>query len=171
MALRIKIFVIIKVVAKNDTLMCMQSSLHLSYASYLLTAVLWDKLDLNCIFCKEGQLFKFIGKFRYLGLQKLPEDFLIENATRNVIFFFFKQDKRNCSWGILDIYFRNCKQKLCSASLDWRSTYWQQLYFRLNFRKRFIRLFVSPSEDENDILLSTVTLVFLNFDALYSLEN
>ena len=121
MALRIKIFVIIKVVAKNDTLMCMQSSLHLSYASYLLTAVLWDKLDLNCIFCKEGQLFKFIGKFRYLGLQKLPEDFLIENATRNVIFFFENKTREIAAEAYLisisEIVSRNCVQQVWTGAL------------------------------------------------------
>ena len=121
MALRIKIFVIIKVVAKNDTLMCMQSSLHLSYASYLLTAVLWDKLDLNCIFCKEAQLFKFIGKFRYLGLQKLPEDFLIENATRNVIFFFGNKTREIAAEAYLisisEIVSRNCVQQVWTGAL------------------------------------------------------
>ena len=88
MALSIKIFVIIKVVTKNDTLVGIQSScISLMPVTYFLSAVLWDKLDLSCIFCKEDQLFKFIGKFRYLGLQKLPKDFLIENPTGNVIFF------------------------------------------------------------------------------------
>ena len=120
MALSIKIFVIIKVVAKNDALMCMQSSLHLSYASYLLTAVLWDKLDLNCIFCKEDQLFKFIGKFRYLGLQKLPEDFLIENATGNV--FFFENKTREIAAetyliSISEIVNRNCVQQVWTGAL------------------------------------------------------
>ena len=109
------------VVAKNDTLMCMQSSLHLSYASYLLTAVLWDKLDLNCIFCKEAQLFKFIGKFRYLGLQKLPEDFLIENATRNVIFFFENKTREIAAEAYLisisEIVSRNCVQQVWTGAL------------------------------------------------------
>ena len=32
---------------------------------------LWDKFD--CILSKGDQLFKFIGKFRYLGIENLPQ--------------------------------------------------------------------------------------------------
>ena len=33
---------------------------------------LWYKFDLDCILSKGDQLFKFIGKFRYLGIENLP---------------------------------------------------------------------------------------------------
>ena len=34
---------------------------------------LWYKFDLDCILSKGDQLFKFIGKFRYLGIENLPQ--------------------------------------------------------------------------------------------------
>ena len=34
-----------------------------------------DKFDLDCILGKGDQLFKFIGKFRYLGIEDLPQEF------------------------------------------------------------------------------------------------
>ena len=33
---------------------------------------LWDKFDLDSILGKRSQLHKFIGKFRYLGMEDLP---------------------------------------------------------------------------------------------------
>ena len=39
---------------------------------------LWDKFDLDCILVKGDQLFTFMGKFRYLGIEDLPQDFLIK---------------------------------------------------------------------------------------------
>ena len=33
---------------------------------------LWDKFDLDSILGKRSQLCKFIGKFRYLGMEDLP---------------------------------------------------------------------------------------------------
>ena len=35
---------------------------------------------------KMVQLFKFIGKFRYLGKEDLPQEFLVENSSINVEF-------------------------------------------------------------------------------------
>ena len=31
---------------------------------------IWDKFDLDCILSEGNQLFKFIGKFRYLGISR-----------------------------------------------------------------------------------------------------
>ena len=45
---------------------------------------LWDRFDLDCILDKEDQLFKFIGKFRYLGIEHLPQKVLTENSSVNV---------------------------------------------------------------------------------------
>ena len=36
---------------------------------------LWDKLDLDSLLGKGDQLFKFIEKFRYLGMENLPQKF------------------------------------------------------------------------------------------------
>lgn len=38
----------------------------------------WDKLDL---LGKVDALFKFIAKFRHLGIEDLPQDFLTENSS------------------------------------------------------------------------------------------
>ena len=46
----------------------------------------WDKFGLYCIIGKGDQLFKFIGKFRYLGMEYLPQEFLVENSSINVEF-------------------------------------------------------------------------------------
>ena len=47
---------------------------------------LWDKFDLDSILGKGDQLFKFTGKFRYLGMEDLPQEFLEENYSINVEF-------------------------------------------------------------------------------------
>ena len=39
---------------------------------------LWYKFDLDYILVKGDQLFKFAGKFRYLGTEDLPQEFLIK---------------------------------------------------------------------------------------------
>ena len=44
---------------------------------------LWNKFDLDCILGKD-QLFKLIGKFRYLMVEDLPQEFMIENCPINV---------------------------------------------------------------------------------------
>ena len=47
---------------------------------------MWDKFELDCILARGDQLFKFIGKFRYLGVKDLPQEFLLENYSMNVEF-------------------------------------------------------------------------------------
>ena len=47
---------------------------------------LWDKIDLDYILGEGDQLFKFVGKFRYLGMEDLSQEFLIENSSVNVDF-------------------------------------------------------------------------------------
>ena len=46
----------------------------------------WDKFDLYGILGKEGQLFKSISKFIYLGIEELPREFFIECISVNVPF-------------------------------------------------------------------------------------
>ena len=47
---------------------------------------LWDEFKLDCIRGKEDQLFKYIGKFRYLGMEDLSQEVLIENCSVNIEF-------------------------------------------------------------------------------------
>ena len=47
---------------------------------------IWDKFNLDCILSKGDQLFKFIGKFRYLRMEDLPQEFLVEKSSINVVF-------------------------------------------------------------------------------------
>ena len=47
---------------------------------------LWDIFDLYSILGKGDQLLKFIGKFRYLGMEDLLQEFLVENSFLNVEF-------------------------------------------------------------------------------------
>ena len=96
---------------------------------------LWNKLHLDCILSKVDQLFKFIGKFRYLEVEDLPQEFMIENCSI-----------RNYSWGIFVIYCINCK--LCSANWDWCSTYCNNYIFGLIWGTDSIYLFHSYSKDE-----------------------
>ena len=45
---------------------------------------LWDKFDFDSILGKVDHLFKIIGKFRYLGMEDLPQEFSIESCPINV---------------------------------------------------------------------------------------
>ena len=47
---------------------------------------MWNKFDLDCTLGKWDQLFKFIEKLRFLGMEDLPQEFLIENSLINVKF-------------------------------------------------------------------------------------
>ena len=47
---------------------------------------LWDKFDIDFILGKRDQSSKFIDQFRYLGIEVLPHEFLIENTSVNVEF-------------------------------------------------------------------------------------
>ena len=92
---------------------------------------LWDKFELDSILGKGDQFFKFIGKFRYLGMEDLPQEFLVENFSINVEVL--KNKTGNYSWNILGIYFRNCEWY--SENWGTSSSHCQQLYFRSNFEK------------------------------------
>ena len=49
------------------------------------SSALCDKFDLDWILGKGDQLFKFIGKFRYLGTDDLPQEFLTELPNKCAI--------------------------------------------------------------------------------------
>ena len=54
--------------------------------TFFRSPALWDKFDLHSILGKVDQLFKFIGKFRYLEMEDLPQEFLEEKFYINVQF-------------------------------------------------------------------------------------
>lgn len=47
---------------------------------------MWGEFDLNCILGQGDQLFKFIGNIRYLGMEDLPQTFLVESTSINAKF-------------------------------------------------------------------------------------
>ena len=67
---------------------------------------MWDKFDLDGILDNEDQLFRLIDKFRYLRMEDLPQELIIENFSVNVKFL--ENNPREIEpWGILAIYCRN----------------------------------------------------------------
>ena len=50
---------------------------------------IWDSFDLDCILQKGDFLFKSLSKYRYLGLEELPQEFFIENLSINIEFLNF----------------------------------------------------------------------------------
>ena len=46
----------------------------------------WNKLDMVSTSGKEDQLFKYLDKFRYLGIEDLPQQIFIEGFTVKVQF-------------------------------------------------------------------------------------
>ena len=67
-----------------------------------------DKYDLNYTLGKGDQFFKFIGKFRYLGMEDLSQEFLIENSSVNVEVLKNKTGKITAG-AYFTIYYRNYK--------------------------------------------------------------
>ena len=47
---------------------------------------LWDRFDSDSMLGKGDQLFKFIGKFRYLRMEDLPQEFFVEITSINMEF-------------------------------------------------------------------------------------
>ena len=75
----------------------------------------WNTLDLNDILGTEDQLFKSLGKSRYLGIEDLPQGLLIEGIAVNVQFLENKKGeilhkisnitirKQRCNWHIKNV--------------------------------------------------------------------
>ena len=91
MALSIRSYTIVRVVQainhQGEVRYCGSRGIQCSYMSLISikwtlfkSPGLWDKFELDYILGKENQLFKFIDKFRYLGMK----DFL-ENMAREII--------------------------------------------------------------------------------------
>ena len=47
----------------------------------------WEKFDLDCILFEGDQLFKFIGKIRYLGMEDLSQKLLVEKLLAVLLKF------------------------------------------------------------------------------------
>ena len=97
MALSIKDYTIIKVVQathhQDDVrygistgIQCLCISLDSVSWTLFRSPGLCYKFDLDCILAKGDQLFKFIGQFRYLKTEDLPNELFIENSSVNVEF-------------------------------------------------------------------------------------
>ena len=123
MALSIRDYPIIKAAkaaqhqgdVRYNTSRCMQCScMSLVSDTWALftSPAIWDKFDLDSILRKRDHLFEVIGKFRYLRVEDQQKEVLVQNSSINGVSR--KQGWGNCSWGILDIYLRNCKW--CSAN-------------------------------------------------------
>ena len=80
---------------------------------------LWDNFKLDSILAKGDQLFIFITKFRYLGLEDFPQELLVETSSINAELL--ESRTGEISWDILNIICRNCKW--CSVNWNWCSIY------------------------------------------------
>ena len=49
-------------------------------------SLIMDKFHFSCILGKRDQLFKFIGKFGYVVIGDLPQEFLIKSSSINLEF-------------------------------------------------------------------------------------
>ena len=63
---------------------------------------------------KGDQLSEFFGKFRYLGMEDLSQEFLIENCSVNVEFLESKTEEEVSAGPYLQFYLLNGKS--CSAN-------------------------------------------------------
>ena len=63
---------------------------------------------------KRDQLSEFFGKFRYLGMEALSQEFLIENCSVNVEFLESKTEEEVSAGPYLQFYLLNGKS--CSAN-------------------------------------------------------
>ena len=54
--------------------------LNVAYISEFKSPGLWDKFHLDFLLGKGDQLFKFIGKFRYFGMEHLRQMFSTEDS-------------------------------------------------------------------------------------------
>ena len=127
--------------------------------------VLWDKFVIDYILGEWDQLFKFTGKFRYLGMEDLPQKFLIENYSVNVEFLENKAGEITAGVYLISITeIANSVQQIWTDALCIVTNYILSLIDS-------IYLFDSQSKDENGNLSSSGRAVLLKFDTLHILEN
>ena len=128
-----------------------------------------NKFDLlfDFILGKVDQLFKFIGKFRYLGVEYFPQEFMIENCPINTKLLERKMVKITTGPYFLSIVeIVNSTRQIGTGALLVNN-----YILGLIWGADSIYLFDSRSKDEYENLSTTDTAVLLKFDSLRSLEN
>ena len=127
---------------------------------------LLNKFDLDCIVGKGNQLFTFIGKFRYLGIEDLPQNFSIGNSSVKVELLKSKTGEITAGSHLLSVAkIVNVQQIGTGALLI--VNYILDLFWGIDS----ICLFHSHIKDDNGNLSSSGTEVLLKFDKMHSLEN
>ena len=113
------------------------------------------------------QLFKFIGKFRYLGVEDLPQELIIENFLINIKLLENKTGEITAGAYLLSITeIVNSAQQFGTGILLIVNNYILGLIWGTDS----IYMFDSHSKDEYRNLSSSSTAVFLKFDSLHLLE-
>ena len=129
---------------------------------------MWDNFGLDCILARGDQLFKFIGKFRYLGVEDLPQEFLLENYSMNVELLENKTGEIITEAYLLSIAeIVNSAQEIGTGALLIVNNY----ILGLIWGNDSIYLFDSHSKDQYSNVSSSGTAVLLKFDTLFSLES
>ena len=127
-----------------------------------------DKFELDCILARGDQLFKFIGKFRYFGVEDLPQEFQLENYSMNVEFLENKTGEITARAYFLSITeIANSAQQIGTGAL----LIVNNCILGLIWGNDSIYLFDSHSKDQYGNIPSSGTTVLLKFDTLFSLEN
>ena len=128
---------------------------------------LWDKFDLDYILRKGDQLFEFTGKFTYLGIENLPQEYSTENVSVTVKFLENKTGEITAGEYFLSITeIVNSVQQIWTAALLIINNYILGLIWRTDSPY----LFDSHNKDENGNLSSSGKAVLLKFDTLHSFK-
>ena len=126
-----------------------------------------NKLNLGGILGKGDQLFKSLGKFRYLGMEDLPQEFFLKGFAVNVQFLEIKTGEITAEEYLLYIVeIVNGVQQIGTGALLIVNNYILGIWGNDS-----IYLFDSHSKDENGNVSSSGTAVLFKFDTLLSLEN
>ena len=95
---------------------------------------LQDKLYLDYILGNRDKLFKFVGKFRYLGMEDLPQEFLKENSSVNMKFLKSKTGEITAGTYLLSITsFVKSVQKIGTGALLIVNSYIPSIIWRVYF--------------------------------------
>ena len=130
---------------------------------------LWGKFDLDSILGKGYHLFKIIGKFRYLGMEDVPQEFSIKNCSINVEFLENKTGEITAGVYLLSIVEnRNSVRQIGTGALLFVNNYVLGLILG---NDSTIYLSDSHSKDGHGNLSSSGTAVLLKFDTLHSLQS
>ena len=96
---------------------------------------------------KGDQLFKFIGKFRYLGMEDLPQEFSVENCSINVEFLENKTGEITAGAYLLSVVeIRNSVRQIGAGALlfvnKFGETIQQYIYLILILKMRMATCFL-----------------------------